>query len=66
MGKVDLRQFDGTSDPGLWITHMQWVTAANQWSDDVKMTQALATLSRTTVVWLESKHCNGFGDWGWS
>ena len=55
MGRVSVRQYDGSEDPNLWISHVKRVTAANNWEEEQAIMHAMVALTGPAALWLESE-----------
>ena len=55
MGRVSVREYDGSEDPNLWIAHVKRVTAANNWDEERAIAHAMAALTGPAALWLESE-----------
>ena len=55
MGRVTVREYDGSEDPNLWIAHVKRVTAANNWDEERAIAHAMAALTGPAALWLESE-----------
>ena len=55
MGRVSVREYDGSEDPNLWMAYVKRVTAANNWDEERAIAHTMAALTGLVALWLESE-----------
>ena len=55
MGRVSVREYDGSEDPNLWIGHVKRVMDTNDWEEERAIAHTMVALIGPTALWLESE-----------